>query len=565
VSSHRPALPWSGTFSWWLAAFSIVGIATLAWFGYRATDEWQHSAALLVERRAEELSGTLVTALTRDMRSVQTGLIDGRDWDATSAASPFDVIDTVSATFARYPYPEAFFAWSDAGRTTVFFGRAERLPSWLTSTGSREYPVEVVQNPEVAAALLLRIAQDISERRTHSIFEKSIAGDPYQVIARPVYGGGGANTASGGFAVLVNLNWVRNNYFPVITNQVSRIGSMGSGLIAAILDEQGQALPGFQPSPRQAPQVTRSFTVAFFDPSITALKREPDLPLRTWTVLVGGSTDPTLALAAQGARRTVLVIAGGAVALALGLFFTGRAARAMTEVNQLRSDFVSTVTHELKTPVQVIRSIGETLARGRVTNGERLRDYAQLLVQEGHRLSHLIDNLLAYSRVTDVTQLYSFEPLPPAQVVEEALRGFQRMLHEGGFDVVIDIPAALPHVKADRTSIVLALANLIDNAMRYSGTSRKIAIHGRLRDDVVELAVRDYGVGIDPGELERVKQRFIRGRTAKGRGSGLGLAIVSRIAADHGGWLRLESSKESGTTAVIALPGDRNEAWPRAS
>ena len=90
-------------------------------------------------------------------------------------------------------------------------------------------------------------------------------------------------------------------------------------------------------------------------------------------------------------------------------------------------------------------------------------------------------------------------------------------------------------------------------------------MHGRLRDDVVELAVRDYGVGIDPGELERVKQRFIRGRTAKGRGSGLGLAIVSRIAADHGGWLRLESSKESGTTAVIALPGDRNEAWPRAS
>src|SRR5205085_5558232 len=116
VSAGRPRLPWSGTSSWWLPAFSIAGIATLAWFGYRATAEWQRSSALLVERRAEELAGTLVTALTRDMRAAQTGLLDGRDWDADSATAPFDVIDTISATFARYPYPEAFFAWSNEGR-----------------------------------------------------------------------------------------------------------------------------------------------------------------------------------------------------------------------------------------------------------------------------------------------------------------------------------------------------------------------------------------------------------------------------------------------------------------
>ena len=446
MSGDRPRVPGSGTFSWWLAAFSIAGIATLAWFGSRATTEWQRSSALLVERHAEELAGTLVTALTRDMRAVQTGLLDGRDWDASSAMSPFDVIDTISATFARYPYPEAFFAWSSGGRINVFFGRSERLPSWLTSTGSREYPTEVVLNPEVAAALLSRIGRDTAERRTHSIFETSIAGVPYQVIARPVYGRTGI--VNGGFAVLVNLSWVRTNYFPVITNQVSRIGSLGSGLIATIVDDSGETLPGFQPPRQEPPQVARRFTVAFFDPSITALKREADLPLRMWTVHVNGATDPTLALAARGARRTLLVIAAGAVALALGLFFSGRAARAMTQVNELRSDFVSTVTHELKTPVQVIRSIGETLARGRVTNGDRLREYAQLLVQEGHRLSRLIDNLLAYSRVTDVTQLYSFESLQPAAVVDEALRGFHRLMTEQGFHTRVDVPPTLPAVLA---------------------------------------------------------------------------------------------------------------------
>jgi signal transduction histidine kinase len=552
VSRDRPRVPWSGTFSWWLAAFSIVGIATLAWFGYRATAEWQRSSVLLVERRADELAGTLVAALTRDMRAVQTGLLDGRDWDANSAMSPFDVIDTISATFARYPYPEAFFAWSTEGRVNVFFGRAERLPSWLTSTGSREYPTEVVVNPEVAAAVLTRIEQDTMERRTYSIFEMSIAGVPYQVVARPSYGRTG--TTNGGFAVLVNLSWVRTNYFSVITNQVSRIGSLGGGLIATIVDESGDTLPGFQ-SPREAPpQVARRFTVAFFDPSITALKHEGDLPLRVWTVHVNGATDPTLALAARGARRTLLVIAAGAVALALGLFFSGRAARAMTQVNELRSDFVSTVTHELKTPVQVIRSIGETLARGRVTDRERLREYAQLLVQEGHRLSRLIDNLLAYSRVTDVTQLYSFEPLQPAAIVDEALHGFHRLITEQGFHTEVDVPQTLPAVRADRTSIVLALDNLIDNAMRYSGASRQLAIHGEAREGTVEIAIRDCGIGIDPEELTRVTGRFIRGRSAPGAGSGLGLSIVSQIVKDHGGALRLESVKGTGTTAVIVLP-----------
>jgi len=175
-------------------------------------------------------------------------------------------------------------------------------------------------------------------------------------------------------------------------------------------------------------------------------------------------------------------------------------------------------------------------------------------VQEGHRLSRLIDNLLAYSRVTDVTQLYSFEPLQPADVVNEALRGFHRLMIEQGFHTCVDIPTTLPAVRADRTSIVLALDNIIDNAMRYSGQSRELKITGEQHGAVVHISVTDHGIGIDSDELERVTGRFIRGRSASGPGSGLGLSIVNQIARDHGGALRLESVKGTGTTAVIVLP-----------
>jgi signal transduction histidine kinase len=540
-----------GAISTWLGVLIGCGIAALAWFGYRASQEWQHSSALLVERRTVEVANTLATALTRDMRAVQTTILDGREWEVF-AESPYDVIDLVAGAFARYPYPEMFFGWEPNEASGTFFARSERLPPWASAPKSgRQYPVEMLRNDAIGARLRSRISVDLALHRTHSIFELAIDGHRYQVIARPMYSVDGTNR---GFAVLVNLDWAEANYFSAITAQVARIAGAGEGMVSTILDESGRPLPGLPRSGSEPPAQQRAFSVTFFDPVLTALNRPPDLPLRTWTIHVSSAGDPTLALAARGARRTLVVIAAAALALALGLFVTTRAARAFANVSEMRSDFVSTVTHELKTPVQVIRSIGETLARGRVENGERLQEYAQLLVQEGHRLSRLIDNLLAYSRVTDVAEVYTFEPQRPYEIVTEAIRGFTRLMKDRDFELTVDVPDSLPMVTADRTSIVLALDNLIDNAMRYSGDARTMQIVGRAVNGRVEIAVRDWGVGIDANELERVKGRFARGRSTDVHGSGLGLAIVSRIINDHGGSLKLESVKNSGTTATVALP-----------
>jgi signal transduction histidine kinase len=531
------------------------GIAALAWFGYRAADEWQRSAALLVDRRANEVVDMLVTGLTRDMRAVQTTVLDGREWDETLPSAPYAAIDTIAVAFARYPYPEVFFGWNNAEPAGIFFARSDRMPAWLPSTGAgRQYPVEVLGSDRVARLLRQRIARDAALHRTHSIFEIALDGSPYQVVARLTYSRVDRDAALGGFAFLINMDWVRRNYFAAITGQVARIAGAGDELVSTIVDGDGEVIPGLPPPPPGGPVTQRTFPVTFFDPTLTDLDPPPDLPRRRWAVQVNAATDPTLALAARASRRTLVVIAAGAVALALGLFVTARAAQAMANVSEMRSDFVATVTHELKTPVQVIRSIGETISRGRVSTKDRLMEYAQLLVQESHRLSRLIDNLLAYSRVTDAAQLYSFEPQQPTDIVADALRGFHRLAMDRGFEISVDVPDTLPPVRADRTSVVLALDNLIDNAMRYSGDSRRLEISGRRRDGVVALAVRDYGVGIDADELGRVPRRFARGRSAAGQGSGLGLAIVSRIARDHGGQLHLDSIRNAGTVATLSLP-----------
>ena len=164
--------------------------------------------------------------------------------------------------------------------------------------------------------------------------------------------------------------------------------------------------------------------------------------------------------------------------LFIGLVLTARAARASARVAGMRSEFVSSVTHELKTPIATIRAIGDTLVRGRMSEPKAMQDYAQLVVQESRRLGRLVDNLLAYARITDVTEVYTFEPVLPG-AVDEALQVYRAQLAQAGFEVRVDVPGDVPAVRGDRTALGLVLDNLLDNAIRYSESSRWLDVRVR--------------------------------------------------------------------------------------
>jgi signal transduction histidine kinase len=318
----------------------------------------------------------------------------------------------------------------------------------------------------------------------------------------------------------------------------------------AVLDENEQVITG---SHGGNPATLRPFTLLFFDPSFVSLGPPPDLSVRTWKVRVSAARDPTLLWAMRGAEWTVLIMAAAGLMLGGGLALTTRAVRANVALAEMRSDFVSTVTHELKAPLATIRAVGDTLVRGRLTGERAVRDYAQLLVQETKHLTRLVDNLLAYARVTDVTEVYRFERQAVAELIDEGLREFRHQLADGGFDVSVEIPSELPLIRADRTAMRLAVDNLIDNAIRYSGPNRWIRVSA-WRDGLrVRVEVRDRGIGIPPEELMAVQRKFVRGRQAPTGGSGLGLAIVKRIVADHGGTFTLQSEIGVGTTATLDL------------
>jgi signal transduction histidine kinase len=556
LNPESPLTARSGAITASLAILVLAGVVPLAWVGYRAANAWQSSAAQLLKQRQQQIAGSLTINMARDMRAVQVTVIDRREWRTAELTSPERLAQILSPVFRRYAYPEVFFA-ARLPMEPNFLARAERLPSWAAPQGESA-DIRWFRNAEVAELLKTRIAGDAASGRHYSIFPLNVAGTDYQVVMRFLRDAPSADSPTAVVGFLVNMDWARKSYFvPFLKSVVAGtdvpVESQlpdPAGVEFALLDEQGHAVGGQRIAKDRKP-TARHVNVYFFDPAMATTEAAHDLQKWVWTIQVSISGDSTLAVATTGARRTMVVLAASVLLVALGLLVIVRATRAAAAVASMRSEFVSTVTHELKTPMSVIQSVGETMLRGRVSTPEQQREYAQLLVQETYRLRRLIDNLLAYARVTEVADVYTFEALQPEEVVDDVVQSFRKLLGDRNIELNVSVPQPLPKVRADRASLVFALDNLLDNAIRHADAA-KIQIEIRRNENAVEFVASDTGRGIPENELKRVQQPFIRGGAS--RGSGLGLAIVKRIAAAHRGWFRLESRLYEGTTATLGIP-----------
>lgn len=552
---RRPRFSFArGYLTEWLVVGICASLGVLVWFGYRAITEWQRTEELLADRRARDTVDLLATALSRDMRGVQNTVLS-EWWEELTTDPPDDVRKGVASVFARYPYPESFFVWrrGAAREPVVFYNRSDRLPPWLTSDyGQTPFPVVIGLDEAVSQAVVERVLADGRLGRRFSVFETQLHGVRYQVVARLFYADPYRQSVDGVVGFTVNLPWARQHYFPDVVRQVARIGG---GLPMAILDGSGQTVAGTGENPGQGPVARRWFPVLFIDPLLVGIDSPADVSCDFWTAQVRMDDDRLLSGAIAGTHRTMVFAGLAAVSLLVGLVLTVRASRASAQLAALRSEFVSTVTHELKTPIAGIRLLGETLVRSKIAESGPFSEYPRSVVRESKRLMRLVENLLAYARVTDLAAVYQFEAINLRTIVEGVVRTFRAQLVDGGFDLQVDIAPDVPRIRGDRTALTLAIDNLLDNAIRYSGTARVIEMRaGRHTRGKVWLEVVDRGIGISADELRYVTRRFFRGSNAGSGGSGLGLAIVDRIATDHGGTLEIVSAPDAGTTVRLVLP-----------
>jgi signal transduction histidine kinase len=292
------------------------------------------------------------------------------------------------------------------------------------------------------------------------------------------------------------------------------------------------------------------------EPVFHSLAAGPRLP--GWRLTLALKDQALFESAAHEQIAAYLWIGGLIIAAICGAtLLMGRAVRRQMRLARLRNDLVATVTHELKTPLSSIRLLVDTLLDEERSDPQKVREYLQLVAKENTRLSHLIDNFLAFSRMERNKRALDFREVQVEDVVNAALEAVRERFSAPGCRLEVRVAAGLPPVFADSDALVTVILNLLDNAYKYSGAEKQIVLRAYAENGAICLKVEDNGIGLSQRDTKKVFKRFYqvdRRLSRSSGGVGLGLSIVEFIVAAHGGKVRVASRLGHGSTFTVAIP-----------
>ena len=232
---------------------------------------------------------------------------------------------------------------------------------------------------------------------------------------------------------------------------------------------------------------------------------------------------------------------------------------------QRQVDFVSSVSHEFRTPLAVISSAGENLADGVTNETAQVSRYGELIKSESRKLSSMVEQILEFAGANSGRQRYNFADVAVADVIGQAILECRPLLDEKGITVRPEISSSLPAIKGDNNALSIAIQNLIGNAAKYSSGGSWIGISAEGSGDTVQIAVEDQGLGMSKSDLRQAFEPFFRSKQvveAQIHGNGLGLSLVKKIVEAHGGRVSASSELGKGSRFTIVLPVENAPQTP---
>jgi len=274
-------------------------------------------------------------------------------------------------------------------------------------------------------------------------------------------------------------------------------------------------------------------------------------------------TDPGVLFARQRARTLWFgsLIVASTCAAVIGLVTAWRTFQRQLRLSEMKTNFVSSVSHELRAPIASVRLMAESLVRGKIPDTQKQAEYFRLIEQECRRLTSLVENVLDFSRIDQGRMQYEFEPTDLVSLVEQTVKLMEPCAaeHQVTLSAAIErtqLSTLNPQPEIDGRAIQQALVNLLDNAIKHSPAGKSVTV-GIGQNRAVQLWVEDCGDGIPPEEHERIFEPFYRRGTELRRetqGIGIGLTIVKHIVEAHGGRVLVRSAVGQGSRFTIELP-----------
>ncbi len=493
------------------AAFALLAVVlpagVLAVLGYHSLRQWETSADLLFREQAREMASMAAEKVTAALHSAEDDVLKRLQ---PALAAPAFTREAFRDVLAASPLVHRLFLMDARGR-----------PLFPTPGDAEDAEVFAALRAETSRGLW-----DLGSRRRLSVGGRVVLA--------------GVLKTSTGEAVCVAFSQDLEVFRREILEKT--LGALEGPTVPALLDPGGRPVYSRGAVGQEAPIVTASLG--------------KDFPAWRVALYQPAGTSPRDAVRRQ---TTLFTVAFGLLLLVIGagLGATYRLVRRETEMARLKADFVANVSHDLKTPLALIRMFGETLEMGRVPDETTRQEYYRVITRESERLSRLIGNVLDFSRIEGGRRQYQMMPTEVEPAIRETLEAFGYVLEQRDLKVEVAVAPGLPAVPLDPDAFGQALGNLLDNAIKYSGGGTTIRVEAGLRDGHLAVSVADEGIGIPPEEHERIFEKFYRlGRseTQGRRGSGVGLALVRHIAEAHGGRVTVESRPGAGSRFTLRFP-----------
>jgi len=534
-----------------LATLLAVGIgipvAILFYFQFRSLSDLAQASSVVLRQMSLETADAVTKELQDSLHAPRADvLLKIFQYQTEPLDIPF-IQTTLNQGLDNDPFVDGFYVWSEA---TV--EHRNELLSFDRKTRS------FFPNPPETELVLGQFRSMAPAQRAIAVFEAPLNGRRTYFLAQLRFTVSRDRLTSF-VAVRVDAERLRTIFIPqLVAKRLAKVdGPTGfPPLNVTVLDSANRVVfpVGGTAPPRFVDE--RPFLMVFFEPDLAQLIAPTSTPVETWHVRTGygNQTIPEI-VTARGRPQRVLMAVLAAV-MAMGVFFVTRAAAREVRLAELKSNFVSSVSHDLKTPLALIQLFAETLELGRLKNTDRATEYYRIINSEARKLTRLINNLLDFSRIEAGLRQYRREPTDLTTVTTHVLDSLGSQFAHNRFTVTSKLNPPVP-VLIDPEATEQALENLISNAMKYSPEHREILVEVDREAGHGVVRVSDHGIGIAPRLQGKIFRKFYRIQTDAGsgpQGTGLGLAIVDHVMRSHGGFVRVQSEPGRGSTFTLHFP-----------
>jgi signal transduction histidine kinase len=528
-------------------AATICAAGLVLFLQYRAISTLQSQTRVILKQVSEQSAADIAAELRRTL--------DGPVFDTLTAVNHPELragrLDLVAEQFAiglrEYPHVERFFTWH---------AKTERVhPGQVMFYGRNG---AAATDPLLGPAIFELARRHAPAQQIYVAAERLTATSPHQVFLRLFWADARRLEYFAVLGFVVEPTKMRAQLFadPLAARlrSVAAHRSAGLPLQLKVTDETGAVVYGHR---GDGVDGTRTSFPMLFYPAVEIQSRlSAGVAPKNWAIEVSLPPPPSAWWRlADGYGATFLSV----ILLMMALALTVQAHRRSAELARMQTDFVAHVSHQLKTPLSLLSAATETLEMDRVRSPERFAEYLRTIHAEAARLSSLVQRVLEFSRVQQ-NRDYEFERADLGALVRETVAAFAHGLSAQGYSFdVQDEGAPAMFVRADPAALEQVLANLLDNAVKYSANNKAIAVRVSSAEGFAVVEVIDHGVGIAPRDHKRIFERFYRPSGTQRPGFGLGLPLVKELIQAHRGTVDVTSTPGHGSTFTIRLPLDASE------